>query len=224
MGADGLYHNSGSCQREQSVVQKQHLNWATMWLRRIAIGAIVLTTLTTLRSCSGPYPGPKLFATEEEINLLARMLYSEQAGQGPMIMRAAAWVAINRVLDTESFSKANSLADVLIPGQFFVRSHEDIDSRVEADSLETAVWEQAQYIAREVIYEYEAYGTTANDLSDGALFFANVMRGDKARKTYEELLKEAGVERYGILEGNMSWFFYNAIASVSVPDEIRPKY
>jgi hypothetical protein len=206
------------------VVQKQYPNWATMCLRRIAIGAIVLTTLTTLRSCSGPYPGPKLFATEEEINLLARMLYSEQAGQGPMIMRAAAWVAINRVLDTESFSKANSLADVLIPGQFFVRNHEDIDSRVEADSLETAVWEQAQYIAREVIYEYEAYGTTANDLSDGALFFANVMRGDKARKTYEKLLKEAGVERYSILEGNTSWFFYNAIASVPVPDEIRPKY
>jgi hypothetical protein len=141
-----------------------------------------------------------------------------------MIMRAAAWVAINRVLDTESFSKANSLADVLIPGQFFVRNHEDIYSRVEADSLETAVWEQAQYIAREVIYEYEAYGTTANDLSDGALFFANVMRGDKARRTYEELLKEAGVERYSILEGNTSWFFYNAIASVPVPDEIRPKY
>jgi hypothetical protein len=223
MGADGLNHHSGSCQSEQSVVQKQYLNWATMWLRRMAIGAIVLTTLTTLRSCSGPYPGPTLFATEEEINLLARMLYSEQAGQGPTIMRAAAWVAINRVLDTESFSKANALADVLIPGQFFVRSHEDIDNRVEADPVEAAVWEQAQYIAREVINEYKAYGT-ANDLSDGALFFANVMRGDEARETYEELLEAIGVERYGILEGNMSWFFYTAITSVSVPDEIRPKY
>ena len=223
MGADVLNHHSGSCQMEQSVVQKQYLNWATMWLRRIAIGAIVLTTLTTLRSCSGPYPGPTLFATEEEINLLARMLYSEQAGQGPMIMRAAAWVAINRVLDTESFSKANALADVLIPGQFFVRSHKDIDNRVEADPLEAAVWEQAQYIAREVTNEYKAYGT-ANDLSDGALFFANVMRGDEARETYEELLEAVGVQRYGILEGNMSWFFYNAITSVSVPDEIRPKY
>jgi hypothetical protein len=140
-----------------------------------------------------------------------------------MIMQAAAWVAINRVLDTKNFPKANSLADALIPGQFFVRSQQDIDNRIEADPLETATWEQAQYIAREVIHDYKAYGI-ANDLSDGALFFANVTRDDEARETYEKLLKEVGVGRYGILAGNTSWFFYNATASVSVPDEIRPKY
>lgn len=194
-----------------------------MWVRRIVIGAIVLTALATLRSGSGPPPRPMLFATEEEINLLARMLYSEQAGQGPRIMRAAAWVAINRVLDSENFSKTDSLAEALIPGQFFVRSHKDIDGRIEANSLETAAWEQAQHITREVIYEYRAYGM-ADDLSDEALFFANVMRDDKAKETYEELLKEAGVEKYGILEGSTSWFFYNATTSVPVPDEIRPKY
>jgi len=205
------------------VVWQRYLNWATMWVRRIVIGAIVLTTLATLRSCSGPPPGPTLFATEEEINLLARMLYSEQAGQGPSIMRAAAWVAINRVLDAESFPKANSLADTLVPGQFFVRSQQDIDSRIEADPLEAAAWEQAQHIAREVIYEYKTYGM-ANDLLDGTLFFANVMRGDEARETYEELLKGAGVDRYGILKGSTCWFFYNASASVPVPDDIRPKY
>jgi hypothetical protein len=211
------------CQREQSVVRQRYLNWAMMWIRRIAIGAIFLTTLATLRSCSGPHPGPTHFATEEENNLLARMLYSEQAGQGPMIMRAAAWVAINRVLDTKNFPKANSLADALIPGQFFVRSQEDIDNRIEADPLETAAWEQAQHMAREVIHDHKAYGI-ANDLSDGALFFANVTRDDEARETYEKLLREVGVERYGILAGNISWFFYNATASVPVPDEIRPKY
>jgi len=204
-------------------VWQRYLNWATTWVRRIVIGAIVLTTLATLRSCSGPPPAPTLFATEEEINLLARMLYSEQADQGPRIMRAAAWVAINRVLDAENFPKANSLADALIPGQFFVRSQEDIDSRIEADPLEAAAWEQAQHIAREVIYEYRAYDM-ADNLFDGALFFANVMKGDEAREKYERLLKEARVEKYDILEGNTCWFFYNATASVPVPDEIRPKY
>jgi hypothetical protein len=151
------------------------------------------------------------------------MLYSEQAGQGPRIMRAAAWVAINRVLDTRNFPKTNSLADALIPGQFFVRSQEDIDSRIKANPLEAAAWGQAQHITREVVYEYRAYGM-ADDLFDRALFFANVMRGDRARGTYEELLKRVGVERYGILEGSTSWFFYNATTSVPVPYEIRPKY
>lgn len=210
------------CQ-EQSVARQRYLNRVTMWVRRIAIGAIILTTLATLRSCSGPPRGPTLFTTEEEINLLARMLYSEQAGQGPRIMRAAAWIAINRILDTENFPKANSLADALIPGQFFVRSQEDIDSRIKASPLEAAAWEQAQHIAREVIYEYRAY-SIADDLSDGALFFANVIRGDEAKEKYEELLKRAGVERYDILEGSTCWFFYNATASVPVPDEIRPQY
>ena len=138
-------------------------------------------------------------------------------------MRAAAWVAINRVLDTRNFPKANSLADALIPGQFFVRGHEDIGRRIEASSLETAAWEQAQHIAREVIYEYRTNGI-ADDSFDGALFFANVMRGHEAKESYEELLKEAGVKRYDILEGSTSWFFYNAATSVPVPDEIRPKY
>ncbi len=64
----------------------------------------------------------------------------------------------------------------------------------------------------------------ADDLFDGALLFANIMRGDEAKEVYKELLKEAGVVRYDILEGNTSWFFYNATASVPVPDEIRPKY
>ena len=138
-------------------------------------------------------------------------------------MRAAALVAINRVLDAKNFPKANSLADALIPGQFFVRSQEDIDNRIEANPLEAAAWEQAQHIARGAIYEYKTYGI-ADDLSDGALFFANVMGGDKAKKRYEGLLKRAGVERYGVLEGSTSWLFYNATTSVPVPDEIKPKY
>ena len=212
-----------ACQREWNAVWQRYLHWAMTWVRRIAIGTIVLTALATLRSCSSPPPGPTLFATEEEVNLLERMLYSEQAGQGPRIMRAAAWVAINRVLDTRNFPKTNSLADALIPGQFFVRSQEDIDSRIKANPLEAAAWGQAQHITREVVYEYRAYGM-ADDLFDRALFFANVMRGDRARGTYEELLKRAGVERYGILEGSTSWFFYNATTSVPVPYEIRPKY
>jgi hypothetical protein len=204
-----LYRNNGS--------------WATTWVRRTVIGAIVLATLVTLRSCSSLPAGPMLFATQSEINLLARMLYSEQAGQGPRILRAAAWVAINRVLDTKNFPKANSLADVLIPGQFFIRSQKDIDIRVETSSLEAAAWEQAQHITREVIYEYKTYGMADGPLTR-ALFFANVTKGDKARETYEELLKETGVNRYGVLEGSTCWFFYNATASVTVPDEIRPKY
>ena len=202
---------------------QRYLNWAMTWVRRIVIGAIVLTTLATLRSCSGPPPSLTLLATEEEINLLARMLYSEQAGQGPRMMRAAAWVAINRVLNTKDFPKTNSLADALIPGQFFVRSQEDIDDRIEADPLEAAAWEQAQQIAREVVYQYKTY-SMADHLFDGALFFANVMRGDDAKQTYEELLKGAGVERYATLEGSTCWLFYNATASVPVPEEIRPKY
>lgn len=209
--------------KERSIVWQQYLNWATVWVRRIVIGATILATLGTLRSCSVLPPDPVLFATEEEYNLLARMLYSEQAGQGPRIMRAAAWVAINRVLD-ENFPKTNSLADALIPGQFFVRSQEDIDSRIEVAPLEAAAWEQAQRIAREVAYEYRAYGMADDLLLGKALFFANVVGGDEAKRMYEELLKGAGVERYGILEGSTSWFFYNATASVPVPDDIRPKY
>lgn len=204
------------------MARQQYSNRTTMWGRRIVLGAVILATLVILRSGSS-LPGPTLFATEDEINLLARMLYSEQAGQGPKIMRAAAWVAINRVLDKKNFPKISSLTDALIPGQFFVRSQEDIDRRIEANPLEAAAWEQAQHIAQEVIYEYKACGTT-DDVLNKALFFANVTKDAKAKERYESLLKEAGVKRYGILEGNTSWFFYNATTSVPVPDEIRPKY
>jgi spore germination cell wall hydrolase CwlJ-like protein len=106
--------------------------------------------------------------------MLARMIYSEQPGEGEKVMRAAAWVAINRVLSSKNeFASVNSLTQALSSG-FYVRTQADINERIK-NPVEAVEWNLAQQSAREVVEDYQINGTT-HDPVNGATYFVVVQK------------------------------------------------
>ena len=99
-------------------------------------------------------------ASDTDLNLIARMIWGEQRGQGTAAMTAAAWVVRNR------FDKGwGSYEQILSSDQFQGVVGPEAVTNLSGKDLDR--WTEAQAIAREV-----AAGTRP-DPTGGALFFGN---------------------------------------------------
>jgi RHS repeat-associated protein len=184
-----------------------------------------------------PTPSPTTDPIEDDINLVARMIFGEQNDQGREPMRIAAWVAVNRVI---SPNYGNSFKEVVTNPPFYgLLTQEQVDRKVELDKKENGgdgsegdQWDLAQDIARRVIEDYRQNGNK-NDPTGGAVYFANIRRttddssNDPCFAAYETLLKGAGITEYEAVSGGelgvtmSSWLFYNKTGSVVVPSYLN---
>jgi hypothetical protein len=98
--------------------------------------------------------------TDRDLNLIARMIWGEQRGQGEAAMTAAAWVAKNR------FDAGwGSYEQILAKDQFQGVVSPDAVAGLSGADFE--LWTKAQIIAKEVVDEKRP------DPTGGALFFGN---------------------------------------------------
>lgn len=156
-------------------------------LRNRVIDGHVATYLpeASLRADRGP--------TSSEVDLLARMIWGEQRSVTQTAMRAAAWIARNRVE-----AGFGTYTDVITdPGDFQGLVGPEAVENLEG--VDKSRWEQAQQIARQVT------SGQSSDPTGGALFFGN---GTEVKRDMEQCANENDEFSWGRI-GSTSFYYSN---------------